>query len=142
MNRLFSGLTHPVGVRICRIAIGLILLVAGLAKVGDLHAFAEQIHNFRLVPLAAENLIAFSLPWIEVVAGLALLVNVRARSGALVGAALMAAFTLFVLIALFRGLDVECGCFGTSDASRVGLKKILENLMMLAIALVASARAR
>lgn len=34
-------------------------------------------------------------------------------------------------IALSRDLDIECGCFGTKDGSRVGLLKIVENLFIL-----------
>ena len=37
-----------------------------------------------------------------------------------------------------RGLDIECGCFGTSDASRVGTAKLIENVGLLALAVIAS----
>ena len=57
-------------------------------------------------------------------------------------AGLMAVFTLAVLAALVRGLDIECGCFGTADASQVGVVKVLENLGMLALAVLASLRPR
>ena len=50
--------------------------------------------------------------------------------------------TLAVLAALLRGLDIECGCFGTADASRVGVVKVLENFGMLALAVLASLRPR
>jgi hypothetical protein len=50
--------------------------------------------------------------------------------------------TLAVASAVTRGLDFECGCFGTSDASRVGPTKLLENLAMLAVAWIATLRPR
>ncbi len=127
-------------IRLCQIAIGLIFAVAGMAKLGDLGAFAEQIHNFRIVPAATENLLALSLPWIEVVAALALVLNIRARSGAVVVTGLMAVFTVAVLAALARGLDIECGCFGTADASRVGLIKVGQNVVMLLVAAIGTVR--
>ena len=77
---------------------------------------------------------------IEVVAGLCLMTNVRSRSGAVLSTALLAAFTMGVIAALLRGLDIECGCFGTADASTVGAMKIFENVGMLALGLVASRR--
>ena len=129
-------------IRVSQILIGALFCVAALAKLGDLPAFAEQIHNFRLLPWGLENLSAILLPWIELVAGLALVLGVRPRSGGAVASALMAAFTLAVLIAMARGLDIECGCFGTGDATRVGLLKVLENSAMLALALLASLRPR
>ena len=115
---------------------------AGLAKIGDLHGFAEQLHNFRMMPVPFENLIAITLPWIELVAALALIFGVRARAGALLAGALLAAFTAAVSVAMLRGLDIECGCFGTHDATRVGWVKIGQNLGMLALAWVGSIRGR
>ena len=131
---------HRRVVRICQLAIGVIFAVAGLAKLGDLQAFADQIHNFRIVPVPTENLVALFLPWVELVAALALILGIRAREGALLVSAMMAVFTVAVGAALIRGLDIECGCFGTSDASRVGLVKIVQNLGMLGIAALATLR--
>jgi uncharacterized membrane protein YphA (DoxX/SURF4 family) len=140
IERLGKLLRHPIGVRVCRVALGVLFVWAGLAKLGDPLSFAEQVHNFRLVPVALENLVAMTLPWIELLAGLALMTRVQARAGAATASILMAAFTLGVAIAFARGLDVECGCFGTADASRVGVLKLLENLGMLALGLVGSQR--
>lgn len=134
MSRL---LAHPLSVRACQIATGIVFAWAGLAKIGDPAAFAEQVHNFRLVPVFAENLVAMTLPWIELVTALALLAGIRARDGAILASAALAVFTLAVIAALARGLDIECGCFGTSDASRVGLTKVASNLVLVAVAVVA-----
>ncbi len=129
-------------VGLCRIAVGLVFIAAALAKIGDPGAFATQIHHFRLAPVAFENSIAVLLPWIELLTGLALVLDVRARSGAWLAAAMMAVFTLAVASAVARHLDFECGCFGTADATRVGAKKLIENLVITAVALVASQRGR
>jgi len=131
-------LARPIVPRVAGVVIGLVFVVAGLAKVGDPAAFASQIHNFRLAPIWSENLIAVCLPWIEIVAGVALLLGVRRRAGAWITAGLMIAFTVAVIQALLRGLDVDCGCFGTADASRVGLIKLVENAGLTALALFAT----
>jgi uncharacterized membrane protein YphA (DoxX/SURF4 family) len=141
MQALRQWLTHPVTVRLAQLAIGALFIVAALAKLGDLPAFAEQIHNFRSLPLAAENLVATTLPWIELVAGLALVFGIRPRSGAWVVGGLTAVFTVAVIVAWVRGLDIECGCFGTADSTRVGLEKLLQNSGMLVLAVVAGLRA-
>jgi uncharacterized membrane protein YphA (DoxX/SURF4 family) len=134
--------SHPAVVRACQIVIGILFAWAALAKLGQLEAFATQVHNFRLVPVALENLVALTLPWIELLAALALILNVRARSGAVVVTALLAVFTVGVLQAMIRGLDFECGCFGTSDGTRVGMFKILQNLGMFVVAVFAARRPR
>lgn len=142
MSALRSFLTSPRTIRVSQVLIGILMAWAGLAKIGDLHGFAEQLHNFRMMPVPIENLIAISLPWIELIAALALIFGVRARAGAILSALLLAAFTAAVFVAMARGLDIECGCFGTNDATRVGWGKIGQNLTMLALATVGSIRGR
>jgi uncharacterized membrane protein YphA (DoxX/SURF4 family) len=142
MTGFKSFLTHPWTVRICQIAIGLLFAAAALAKLGDLHSFAEEIHNFKMLPVAIENIVAMTLPWIELVAALALILGVRARSGSLVAACMMAVFIVAVAVAMARGLDIECGCFGTADGTRVGFVKLLENSGMFALAAIGSLRSR
>lgn len=142
MDRVLAVLSNPRLVRLAQIATGLVMAWAGLAKIGNPGGFAAQVHNFKLVPIAVENLIAICLPWIELVAGLALVLDIRARAGALLSFGMLGVFTLAVASALARGMDIECGCFGTSDASRVGWIKIGQNLAMLAVAFVATLRPR
>ncbi len=142
MSRLAAILRQPPVVRAARLVIGAVFLAAALAKVGDPAAFAGQVHNYRLAPVWSEHLLAMTLPWVELVAGLSLVLGVRGRAGAAVTVALMALFTVAVAQAWLRGLDFECGCFGTADASRIGAKKLAENLALLAVAAVAAVRLR
>jgi uncharacterized membrane protein YphA (DoxX/SURF4 family) len=142
MGPVGRTLRHPVLVRLCGLAVGALLLVAALAKLGELEGFARQLHNFHLAPLGAENLLAMTLPWIELVAGLSLLLGVRPRSGAWVAAGFMVVFTVAVGLAMARGLNIECGCFGSADATRIGWSKLGQNLVFTAGALIASLRPR
>jgi uncharacterized membrane protein YphA (DoxX/SURF4 family) len=129
-------------VGLCRIGVGVVFVAAALAKIGEPSAFATQIHNFRLAPVALEHLVAVLLPWVELLAGLALVLHVRARSGAWLALGMMMFFTVAVALAVARGLDFECGCFGTADGTHVGTRKLLENLVLTGAALIASLRAR
>lgn len=140
MDRVKRIVAHPWVVRGAQLFIGAWFVWAGLAKISDPAGFATNVHNFRLVPVPLENLVALTLPWVELVAGLALVLGLRARAGGLVSLALMVVFTLAVGIALARGLDIECGCTGTDDGARVGLLKLLQNLGGTALALVATMR--
>lgn len=142
MNPVMRFLGAPATIRVCRIGIGLVMLAAALGKIGDPGTFATQIHHYRLIPVAAENLVAIVLPWVELIAGLALVLGVSARSGAWLSAAMMMVFTAAVSLAVARNLDIECGCFGTADASHVGGRKLAENLLLTGAALVASIRLR
>jgi hypothetical protein len=138
MGALRRIVTHPAVIRGCQLVIGVVFAWAALAKIGDVRAFAVDVHNFRIVPIAVENLVALTLPWIELVAAMSLVLGVRARSGAIVSLALLVAFTLAVAAALARGLDIECGCFGTGDASTVGVRKLVENALLVLTASIAA----
>lgn len=142
MKTVIEKLAHPGLVRVAGIAIGLVFVIAGLAKIGDTGAFATQVHNFRLTPIVLENLVAMILPWVELVAGTALILGARSRAAAWICAALMMVFTIAIGQAAARGLDFECGCFGKGDASTVGVQKLLENVGLTLIALVATLRRR
>ena len=142
MNAGLRLLSSAPLVGLCRLVTGLVLLVAALSKIGEPSVFARQIAHYDVIPIGLENVIAITLPWIELVTGLALVLGVRARSGAWLATGLMVAFTLAVAQAVARRLDIECGCFGTTDATRVGTSKLLENLALTIASLIASLRAR
>jgi hypothetical protein len=142
MNLLTRALAHRWTVLLCQTLLALLLLFAGLTKIGEAGIFARQIHYYRLVPFGLENLIAITLPWIELVMALAILLRLDPHAGSVAGAGLMGLFVLVVGIAVLRGLDIECGCFGTTDAGRVGLAKLFENSCLLAVAMVACLRPR
>jgi putative oxidoreductase len=134
------ALRHPGFVRAAQIVLGFLFGWAALAKILDLNAFALQVHNFRLLPLALENLVAMLLPWVELVAAMAMVLGIRPRAGAWVAAVLLAVFTLGVAAAMARGLDFECGCFGKASSTRVGWWKLGENVGMVLLATVAALR--
>ena len=133
-----SLVRHPRVILLAQLAIAVVFLAAALGKISDPAAFARQIHHFRLTPAGLENTVAVTLPWIELLAALSLLLRYQPRAGGIVTAGLMVLFVGVVAAALVRGLDIECGCFGTSDASRVGAAKLIENIGLLALATIAS----
>jgi len=125
-----------------QIILGLLFLLAALAKIVDPASLAREVHNFHLAPFWSEHLVAMTLPWVELVTGLALALGIRPRAGAWVAGVLLLAFTFGVAFAMARGLNFACGCFGTADATRVGWTKFGENLGMLALAALGSLRPR
>ena len=140
MNALLRWLAGPMVMRITRITIGLVFVVAALGKLGDLAWFGQQLHNYHIVPAWSENVLAVVMPWIELLAGLALVLNVRARAGAAITLALMVVFTIAVAAAWARGLDFRCGCFGKIGAASIGAQKFAENVGLTLVAALAARR--
>ena len=134
------ALRSPGVIRAAQIVVGFLFGWAALAKLADVSAFALQVHNFRLLPMATENLVAMLLPWVELVAALALVLGVRPRAGAWVAGLLLLVFTLGVASAMARGLDFECGCFGKASATKVGWGKLAQNVGMLLLAWIGTGK--
>ena len=84
------------------------------------------------------NLLAVSLPWLELIAGVLLVTGVWRREAAVVSAAMLVVFVAAVGSTLVRGIDIEnCGCFAVDESGRAaGWKLIAGDLALLAAALV------
>jgi uncharacterized membrane protein YphA (DoxX/SURF4 family) len=95
-----------------------VFVVAGFAKIADPPAFAQEIHNHRLLPALGVNPFALVLPWLEVVTGVALFFGLARRTAAGVFGILLIVFIGALGINLARGRAVECGCFGASAAAK------------------------
>ena len=94
--------------------IGVVFIYAGALKAWDPVAFAKDIQNFRILPWPLGVRLAFYLPWLEIVCGLALFLGWM-RAGAL--AILTGLTVIFIgatISAQARGIDLECGCFGSA----------------------------
>ena len=101
-----------------QIALGLFFVAAALPKLVDPPSFAHMIYNYRLVPGAFVNLMALVMPWLELLAGLALILGIWTRTSAgLVGAFLLV-FLVAISLNLARGNAIDCGCFDVSSANR------------------------
>jgi uncharacterized membrane protein YphA (DoxX/SURF4 family) len=100
-----------VAYHLSRLVLGGLFLYAGLVKAGDVTAFARDVANYRILPYSWNYLVAATLPYIEFLAGLLLVVNRRVRPAALVTGGLTVVFMAFLASVVARGLDIDCGCF-------------------------------
>lgn len=116
---------------IVRILIGLLFLYAGAGKIADPFGFAVDIYNYKLFPEPVIGFIAAFIPWLELVAGVCLILGVGVRGASLVISGLLFSFIVLIGISWIRGLDVECGCFSGIERS-VGFMAIGEDMLMLA----------
>lgn len=94
-------------------------VVAGAAKVGQIHDFQVLVQRYAILPPVLAAPFAAVLPFLEIGIGLYLLVGLFVRGTALVGTLLFAAFLLAQVSALARGISLDCGCFGTISETTV-----------------------
>jgi len=120
---------------IFRIILGSIFLVAATAKISDLSGFAKEIGNYQIVPDLLRNIMAITIPWIELVCAIFLIVGIRMKSSATILGVLIIIFNIAIFIALLKGLNINCGCHTQVMAEKVGWQKILENTGLLLISI-------
>jgi len=101
-----------------QIALGIVFVVAAIPKITDPPAFAHMIYNYRLVPGGAVNAMALVLPWVELLAGIGLILGVWRREAAIVAGLLLLVFLVAIGVNLARGHAVDCGCFDVRSAGK------------------------
>ena len=96
-----------------RLALGGVFLWAGVLKAMAPTALLADVENYRILPDLPSVLIALYLPYLEIVCGLALWCRRLERGAVALMGAMMAVFVIALASAWLRGLDIECGCFGS-----------------------------
>lgn len=126
-----QALIHPYLTILLRLVLGGILIYAGYRKIFDLPAMADAIENYRVLPVAVVNVFGILMPALEIVTGLCLIIGLFYDGALAIATGLFLLFVIVVQAAIFRGLDIECGCFGTSDGSVVGMKTLIRDVLFL-----------
>ncbi len=117
-------LAHPwLTIRV-QLALGALFVIAAVPKIIDPPSFAHMIYNYRIVPGRLINLMALTMPWVELIAGLALIIGVWRRPALLLITAMLIVFITAIGINLGRGNAIDCGCFNVADAGKTYEQRI------------------
>ncbi len=132
-NQFLKVISSPYLTTIMRIMVGLVFIYASLDKIANPAYFAGTIQNYQILPDLLINLAAIILPWLELICGILLTSGLWHQSAAIIVSALTMIFILAIGSVIFRGLDIECGCFGSGSSANWG--RIIEDIFLLAFSL-------
>ena len=104
--------------------LGLTFIYASFHKIISPADFAKIVYGYGLFPEIFINLIAIVIPFLELVAGLALIIGLYPRSAAIIINALLLAFITVLAINLIRGHEFDCGCFSAAQSGYAGSSKV------------------
>jgi len=117
--------------------LGLTFIYASFHKIISPADFAKIVYGYNLFPEIFINLIAITLPFLELIAGLALIICVYPRSAAVIINGLLLAFIVVLAINLVRGHEFDCGCFSAAQGGYTSSPKVtlLRDIIYFAIGL-------
>lgn len=98
---------------VARLVLGGVLVAASVTKLGNPYAVVQSVRAYDIFPDALNRLIGYSLPTVELMIGTTLIVGLLVRIGAVLGGGLMVLFIAGIASVWARGLEIDCGCFGS-----------------------------
>jgi uncharacterized membrane protein YphA (DoxX/SURF4 family) len=114
---------------LARLGLGGVLLYAGYLKAFTPDKSMMAVRAYEILPIWLANIMGIVLPWLEMGAGLLLILGIAVRYVSIFGAALMVAFIIAISQAWARGLSIDCGCFGDGGAVDPSETKYLETIL-------------
>jgi uncharacterized membrane protein YphA (DoxX/SURF4 family) len=122
---------------LARLLIGILFVYASVHKIADPADFAVSIRNYMVFPSAWTNIVAITLPWVELGAGGFMIVGIQTRPAALLTTGMLGAFLGALIYAYSIGLDIDCGCFSSAASStgRVGIYHLVRDTTLFLISL-------
>lgn len=127
-------LSNTIIILVCRILLGTVFIVASIDKIANTNNFITSILNYKIVDITLATVAATFLPPLELLTGICLILGIYPKASSIIITSLLFIFTIFVISALVRGLDISCGCFSQDpNVDRIGYKKIIENFVLMII---------
>jgi len=91
---------------LARLILGGVLLVAGYLKAVTPDKSMMAVRAYEVLPIWLANAFGIILPWLEIGAGILLIIGVAIRYAAIFGSALMVLFIIAIAQAWARGLSI------------------------------------
>lgn len=132
----------PILYHLCRVLLGGLFVYAGVVKALDPAGFAGEIANYQILPYRLNFLVASTLPFVELLAGLLLVINRKVRPATVVIGGLNLVFMVALSSLLIRGLDIDCGCFrpGAHTSAQAALWRDAGLMVLVIVTFIGSGR--
>lgn len=113
--------------------LGAIFIYASYDKILHPITFADIVYNYQLLPDVLINITAIVLPWLELVIGCCLIAGLWMPGTVAWSNILLVSYTSALTYNFWRGLDINCGCFSTTQGSPIGVESVIWDVAFLLI---------
>ena len=114
------------------ILLGLVLIAAGVLKLIEGPAWLKQAADMDV-----SRPLAMIVPYVEIVLGVLVAVQLFAPWPAVAALLLLVTFTVVIVRRILDGSRPPCACFGSRSKRPLGAYHVIRNLVFLALAVVA-----
>ena len=115
------------------VVVGVAFVAAGVFKLADGPAWPRQAAD-----MGVGRSLAVVVPWVEIVIGAVLAVQLLEPWAAIAAAVMLVAFTVVIGLRLLDGSRPPCACFGSRSKRPLGAYHLLRNVGLLLLAVVAA----
>ena len=117
---------------VAAVVVGIVFLVAGGSKIAAGPEWSVQARG-----LGAPAIVIPAVPWVEILIGAVLVVQVARRPAAAAAVAVLVVFTVLIVGQLARGHRPPCACFGAWSAKPLGLGHVVRNTALICLGVLA-----
>jgi len=118
---------------LARVAIGMVFLYAALLKMMRPYDFLSDVYAYEILGPQFGVLLATTLPALEMAVGVCLMTGIFLEGALVAGGSLFAVFFVAQCLAVWRGLEISCGCFsaGQGGGDTIGHLTVLRTGFLL-----------
>lgn len=124
-----------------RITAGALMIVSGAFKAFDPVGYGEMVASFGIVSPVASSYVAVVIPFMELVAGVFLLLGYKIRAASVVLLSVTVILSVAMIWSLVAGMTVSCEC---AHLKRLGividdflvLRLLLRNVLLLLVGIL------
>lgn len=130
---------------ILRLPVVAVFAIAGYGKMESLDSsnkFIREIRAYHMVPDQLASVMAFTLPWVELVCAALLLIGLWRRESRAILLIMLVVFTAAKSIAFAQNLPIDCGCVSKDSFLYPffsGTSGLITNLVLIASLIAAIA---
>jgi putative oxidoreductase len=93
--------------------------------------------NYNILPIGLAKLFAYTLPWVEIISGLMLIVGFGTRAASFALSWLLLSFIIAIWINIKRGVSMECGCFDIFGMNeKIGSAILFRDIVFFIVAVI------
>jgi len=128
-------LSNPILLFFLRVIMGVVFIIASVNKIIEPEYFKAVIAEYKILPDIFVPLFAIILPWIELLCGIMLILDIYTQSNALIMLGILCIFIIGMSINLYQGIIHDCGCFDLFGKEDISVFTLLRDLIFILLTL-------